>query len=107
MSDESPPVRVWSVPIPEGAGPPFTVYVNGAPRHQDADFTVEDRWIRFAQPLKPVKKPGFGGKVMLSLGIGVYGEEKADTIDLQYHVDGKPRLATGLPVIPPAEAGSG
>jgi hypothetical protein len=106
MSGEAEPRSgIWSVPIPEGAEPPFTVFVNGAPRHQDTDFTVEGRWIRFPKPLRSPPKLGFGAKVMLSIGIGVYGDLKADSVDLQYHVGGRPRIATGLPVIPPQDPG--
>jgi hypothetical protein len=92
---------VWSVPIPEGAERPFTVYVNGAPRTEGVDFTVEGRWLRFPSPLTPKPKVGLRGKILLTIGIGVYGDLKADTVDLQYHVAGRPQLQTDLPVIPP------
>lgn len=92
----------WSVPIPEGAERPFTVYVNGAPRNEGADFTVDGRWLRFSEPLAPKPKIGRGGKLLLGIGIGVYKDMKADTVDLQYHLGGRPQLATDLPVIPPA-----
>ena len=93
----------WSVPIPDGAEPPFTVYVNGAPRSEGSDFTVDGRWLRFAKPLAPKPKIGRGGRFLIGIGIGVYGDTKADTVDLQYHRGGRPQLATDLPVIPPAE----
>ena len=94
----------WSVPIPDGAERPFTVFVNGTPRVEGADFSVEGRWIRFATPLKPKPKLGFGGRLMLTIGVGVYGDLKADVVDLQYHVGGRPQLANDLPVIPPLDA---
>ncbi len=40
---------------------------------------------------------------MLLAGIGVYGDLKADVVDLQYHSGGRPQLASGLPVIPPRD----
>jgi hypothetical protein len=94
---------VWSVPLPEGAERPFTVYLDGAPRHEGTHFTVEGRWLRFAEPLSSPKKMGRGGKLLLGIGIGVYKDMTAPTVDLQYHRGGRPQLATNLVVIPPAE----
>lgn len=94
---------VWSVPIPDGAEPPFTVYLDGAPRHEGTHFVVEGRWLRFSEPLAPKKKIGKKGKLLIGMGIGVYGDLKTPTVDLQYHRDGRPQLATALPVIPPSE----
>jgi hypothetical protein len=42
--------------------------------------------------------------VMLA-GIGVYGDQKADVVDLRYHVGGRAQHATELPIIPPEAAG--
>lgn len=95
--------RFWSIPIPEGAEPPFTVYLNGAPRHEGADFTVDGRWLRFTEPLTPRQKMGRGGKLLLGIGIGVYKDLKAPTVDLQYHAGGRTQFAGNLPVIPPAD----
>jgi len=100
--------RVWSVPLPEGAERPFTVYVNGEPRVEGEDFTVDGRWLRFTTPLRPRPKLGLGAKILLTIGIGVYGDLTADVVDLQYHRAGRPQLATELPVIPPLhDAGDG
>jgi hypothetical protein len=93
----------WSVPLPEGAEGPFTVYLDGAPRHEGTDFTVEGRWLRFTEPLTSRKKVGRGGKLLLGIGIGVYKDLKSPPVDLQYFIDGRPQLANNLPVIPPTE----
>jgi hypothetical protein len=42
--------------------------------------------------------------MMLLAGIGVYGDQKADVVDLRYHVAGRMQHATGLPIIPPEAA---
>ena len=62
----------WNVALPEGAEPPFAVWVNGEPREEGADFEVEGRWLRFRAPLKPkVRKKGFGSRmVMLAVWSG-------------------------------------
>jgi hypothetical protein len=35
----------------------------------------------------------------------VYGDQKADVVDLRYHVGGRAQHATELPIIPPEAAG--
>lgn len=98
MSDD-----VWSVALPEGAEPPLQVWVNGEPREEGVHFTVEGRWLRFTTPLvpKPREKKGFGRRMALLAGVGVYGDQQADVVDLRYHRGGRIQHATGLPVIPP------
>lgn len=92
----------WSVALPEAAEPPFQVWVNGEPKEEGTDYRVEGRWLRFATPLRPKPRTqGFGRRMMLLAGIGVYGDQKADVVDLRYHVGGRMQHATELPVIPP------
>lgn len=100
-----PDAPTWNVALPEGAEPPFMVWVNGEPREEGVHFTVEGRWLRFSTPLVPkVKKKGFGRKMALLSGVGVYGDQKADVVDLRYHVAGGMHHATELPIIPPEAA---
>lgn len=95
----------WSVALPEGAEPPFQVWVNGEPKDEGTDYRVEGRWLRFTTPLRPKPRTqGFGRRMMLLAGIGVYGDQKADVVDLRYHAGGRMQHATELPVIPPDEA---
>lgn len=95
----------WNVALPEGAEPPFAVWVNGEPREEGADFVVEGRWLRFRAPLKPkMRRKGFGTRLVMLAGIGVYGDQKADVVDLRYHVGGRVQHATELPIIPPEAA---
>ena len=42
--------------------------------------------------------------MVLLAGVGVYGDQKADVVDLRYHVGGRMQHATELPVIPPEAA---
>lgn len=100
-STAGPPV--WSVALPAGAEPPYTVFVNGVQQREDEDFTVDGRWLRFRSPLKVRPRLSPRQRIMLAIGIGVYGDLTADVVDIQYRARGEPRSATGLPVIPPQE----
>jgi hypothetical protein len=96
---------IWNVALPAGAEPPFAVWVNGEPRHEGEHYTVEGRWLRFTTPLVPkIKKRGFGRNMVLLAGVGVYGDQKADVVDLQYYVGGRMQHATELAIIPPEAA---
>ena len=92
---------VWSVALPPDADPPYDVYVNGERRIQDADYTVEGRWVRFTTPLKPQPALGLGRRIMLGIGIGVYGDLKGDVVDVSFRRHGRTELARGRPIIAP------
>ncbi|MDH3226796.1 MAG: hypothetical protein OEM67_06870 [Thermoleophilia bacterium] len=93
----------WSVALPERAEPPFEVFVNSVQQAEGTDYVLEGRWLRFRRPLTVMPRLSSWQKLVLSLGIGVYKDLRADTIDLQYMVDGKVRSASGLTVIAPQE----
>lgn len=89
MSDAN---RVESIPLPAGAEPPFRLYVNGEEWTEGRDFRVDGGRVHFARGLHAQPPLGLGRKVMLAIGIGVYGDLKGDTLDLQYTVDGSVRM---------------
>jgi hypothetical protein len=94
------PTPVWSVALPADAEPPFDVFVEGRQLTAE-EFSVEGRWLRLTGPVRvPPPKLGLGGRILLSIGIGVY-KDRVDTIDLRYRAGGEIRNATGLTVIPP------
>ena len=95
--------EVHEVALPAGAEPPFRVYVNGEERAEGAGFIVEGGTLRFTPPLHAQPPIGLGRKILLGIGIGVYGDLKGDTLDLQYHAAGQARVAT----IPLTPAGKG
>jgi hypothetical protein len=105
MSDEN---LVHAVALPAGAEPPIRVFVNGAQRTEGADYVVEDGVLRFTPPLRAQPSLGLARKAMLAMGIGVYGDLKGDTLDVQYQRAGKPQsaslpLSSGRgPLTPPA-----
>jgi hypothetical protein len=98
---EARPGSLWSVALPDGAQPPFEVFVNSVPKREGVDFHVEGRWLRFTEPLTPKPRLGLWRTLTLSMGIGVYKDLKADVVDVRYHSEGRVRSATGLDVIPP------
>lgn len=89
MSD---PHRVRSIPLPAGAEPPIRVYVNGQEWSEGTDFQVEGGQVRFRRALRAQPPLGTGRKIMLTLGIGVYGDLRGDTLDLQYRVGGRTEM---------------
>jgi hypothetical protein len=91
--------EVHHVALPAGAGPPFRVYVEGE------GFSVEGDSLRFTPPLRAQPPLGFGRKVLLGIGIGVYGDLKGDTLDVQYQEGGRLRVVT-IPLTPEGEGGS-
>jgi hypothetical protein len=100
MTTRAPgPNDVWSVPLPAGAEPPIRVYVNGEELPEDR-FAVDGGRVRFDPPLRARPPLGMGRKIMLAIGIGVYGDLKGDSLDIRYTVGGEGRLASDVPLIP-------
>lgn len=100
-----PDTQVRSIALPQGAEPPIKVYVNGEEWSEGPDFTVEGPVLRFHRPLRAQPPLGLGRKVMLAMGIGVYGDLKGDTLDLQYRQGGATRMVP-VPLSPGEAAGS-
>lgn len=86
--------EVRGVPLPAGAERPLRVYVNGEEVREGAGFTVVGDALVFDPPLRARPRLGLGRSIMLALGIGVYGDLRGDTLDVQYHSGGVPRAAT-------------
>lgn len=86
------PVLVERLALPADVTSAVRVYVNGEEWAEGTDFTVADGHIRFLRPLRRQPRLGLGRKLMLSFGIGVYGDLRGDTLDLQYAVEGVPRM---------------
>ncbi|HSJ73339.1 MAG TPA: hypothetical protein VK904_03405 [Miltoncostaeaceae bacterium] len=97
--------EVHEVALPAGAEPPFRVYVNGEERAEGEGFAVEGGTLRFTPPLRAQPPLGLGRKLLLGIGIGVYGDLKGDTLDIQYQAGGRARVVT-IPLTPEGEGGS-
>jgi hypothetical protein len=73
------------------------VFVNGVEQAEGADYTVERDRLRFNRSLAQEGRLGFWRWASMFLGIaGTY--RKHDNVDVQYTLNGKPTVATGLPV---------
>jgi hypothetical protein len=90
------------VKLPAGAGPPFTVFINGIEQNEGDDYAIERGEIVFARPIVK-EKVGTGRWLAMYLGLfGTY--RKNETIDLQFTRGGKVELRSDLAVVPYPEA---
>ena len=96
---------VHSIALPAGSEPPYRIYVNGEEWSEGGDYEIDGPLLRFRRPLRAQPPLGFGRKVMLAIGIGVYGDLKGDTLDIQYRQGGEIRMAS-VPLTPGEAAGS-
>ena len=90
------------VPMPAGAEPPYTVYINGVEQKEGEDFTVEDRELHFT---RPIVKEKMGTSRWLAMYLGLWGTYRKDEkVDLQFTRNGKTELVADLPVTPYEDA---
>jgi hypothetical protein len=92
----------WRVPLPAGAKRPDRVFVNGVPQEEGKDFEVAGRELHFTRPLEK-ERIGLGRWTAMFLGLlGSYG--KNDSVDVQYKLDDKDAVATGLDIHAPNDS---
>jgi hypothetical protein len=90
------------VKLPQGAEPPFTVFVNGIEQSEGGDYSIDAGEIVFS---RPIVKEKVGAGRWLAMYLGLFGTyRKNETIDLQFKRDGKVELLSDLAVIPYPEA---
>jgi hypothetical protein len=78
---------------------PFQVFVNGVEQREGGDYSVDGRTLVFARELKTEGRLGFWR--WLSLWVGVAGTYRQnDSVDVAYQRNGKPVVATKLPLEP-------
>jgi hypothetical protein len=84
------------VKLPGGAEPPFTVFVNGVEQREEDDYDVRAGEIVFR---REIVKETVGTGRWLAMYLGLFGTyRKNETIDVQFHRDGKVQLVSDLPV---------
>jgi hypothetical protein len=89
----------WRVPLPDGAQPPFRVFVNGVAQQPGKDYEVIANHLVFDRPLEK-ERLSKGKWAAIFFGLwGYYG--KNDSVDVHYRVGGRDAVATGLDIIPP------
>jgi hypothetical protein len=85
----------WQVKLPRSVRRPFRVFINGVEQHEGDDYTVRSGTLLFNRAVAQEGKLGFWRWLSMFLGIaGSY--RKHETVDIQYTVNGKPMVATGL-----------
>ena len=95
----------WTVPLPHDVAGSFEVFVNGVPQTEGVDYVVAGRTLRFTRPLAQEGRLGWLRWASMFLGIaGTY--RKNDSVDVVYEAGGRRRVASALPVIPPAGDGT-
>jgi hypothetical protein len=84
------------VPLPAGAEPPFTVFVNGVAQTEGADYNVRAGEIVFS---RPIVKEQVGGMRWLAMFLGLFGTyRKHETVDIQFSRRGKVELVSDAQV---------
>ncbi len=61
---------------------------------EGVDYTVDDGTLRFRRPVRPRPPLTLGRKLLLSCGIGVYGDLRGDTLDLRYAIGGQDHMVS-------------
>jgi hypothetical protein len=97
------PEQTSTVRLPRGVRPPFRVFVNGIEQREGQDYRIRHDRLVFNRSLAQEGRLGFWRWLSMLLGIaGTY--RKHETVDVQYEVNGKPRVAADLKPEPPAGA---
>jgi hypothetical protein len=98
--------KLWRVPLPRAAEPPYRVFVNGVPQREGVDYEVEGRALVFPRHLEKEGKLGFWRWFAMFMALfGTY--RKNDSVDVEYQVRGERRLAVALDIVPPPEGNAG
>ena len=83
--------------LPRSVRPPFRVFVNGVEQREGTDYTVVGGDIVFSRSLAQEGRLGFWRWALIVFGIaGTY--RKHEAVDVQYTLNGRPTVATGLEV---------
>jgi hypothetical protein len=91
--------RGTRVRLPGDVVRPFDVFVNGVEQREGRDYSIEGRTLVFERELKTEGKLGFWR--WLSLWVGVAGTYRQnDSVDVAYRRNGKPVVASRLPLEP-------
>ena len=91
--------RGTRVRLPADVVRPFDVFVNGVEQREGVDYRLDGRTLVFDRELRTEGKLGFWR--WLSLWVGIAGTYRQnDSVDVAYQRNGKPVVATKLPLEP-------
>ena len=86
------------VQLPRGAEPPIVVYVNGVQQAEGTDYELRSGEIVFD---RPILKEQVGRMRYLAMLLGLFGTyRKHETVDVEYRLEGQPKLASDLRILP-------
>jgi hypothetical protein len=87
------------VRLPRGAERPIRVYVNGVEQSEGSDFRIGAGVIVFERPI--VKEGKVSGLRWLAMLLGLFGTyRKHETVDVEYRLGGKVKLASDVEILP-------
>jgi hypothetical protein len=82
--------------LPARAEAPYTLFINGVEQREGVDYEVRAGEIVFTREIVK-EKVGTGRWLAMYLGLfGTY--RKNETVDLQFHRDGKVELRSDVPI---------
>lgn len=88
------------VQLPQGAQPPYRVFLNGVPQEEGRDYRIEGDTLVFPKLLQKEGRLGWFRWTAIFLGLfGTYRQN--DSVDVQYTQNGESRLATYLDIVQP------
>lgn len=85
------------VKLPDGAEPPYAVFINGVSQAEGTDYEIGDGEIVFNRPLVKEKVSGFRWLIMFLSVAGSY--RKHETVDIGFRRNGRIELAGDVPVL--------
>lgn len=89
------------VRLPRGAQSPIKVFINGSEQVEGTDYEIAAGTVIFREPIMKEDLSQLGPIRKVVLGLGLVGNyQKNEVVDVQYQLDGKPQLASDLPVEP-------
>jgi hypothetical protein len=89
------------VRLPRGAGRPITVYINGHEQKEDLDYTLDEGFVVFREPIykEDLRSLSLIRKVVLGLGL-INTYQRDETVDVDYALNGRKEFASNLRVEP-------
>ena len=85
------------VRLPNGAGRPIQVFINGTEQREGSDYTVHGREIVFSRPLVKEQVSRARWMAMLLGLFGSYGKNEA--VDVHFRYGGKIQVITDAQVV--------
>jgi hypothetical protein len=84
--------------LPQGAEPPFAVFINGVKQEEGRDYHVRGREVLFERPIVK-EQVGRGRWLAMFLGLfGSYGRH--EVVDVEYRRGDRIELASDVEILP-------